>query len=121
PHEAGYYFTGDQKNSVELVQRGLVAGSGISNQDYVKLAPELKQELVTVGQTRTVPRSLVSAAPGMDRALLEQVSVLLVLMDDTQEGRDLLVKADKTDRFEALTLENTAAVADLRQFVLLIR
>jgi ABC-type phosphate/phosphonate transport system substrate-binding protein len=98
-----------------------VAGAGLSNQDYEKLAPDLKQELVTVGQTITVPRSLVSAASGLDRALLERVSALLVLMDDTAEGRELLKKADKTDRFESLTPEHASAVAGLQQLIPLIR
>ena len=121
PHEVGYYFTGDQQNSVELVLRGIVAGAGMSNQDYDKLSPELKQDLVTLGQTVTVPRSLVSARPGLEQALLEQVVTLLVLADDTEEGRQLLKKVDNTNRFEALTPEHTAAVADLRGLMSLVR
>lgn len=118
PDEAGYYFTGDQENSVELVLRGLVTGAGISNQEYDKLAPELKKELVAVGQSITVPRSLVSATPRLGRVVLERASVLLVRMDDTAERRELL---KKTDKFEALTPENLSSVAGLRQLMLLVR
>jgi phosphonate transport system substrate-binding protein len=118
--EVGYYFTSDQQNSVELVLRGLVTGAGVSNQDYDKLDSGLKQELVTVGQTATVPRSLVSVRPGLEQALLEQVVTLLVLLDDTEAGRLLLEQADKTNRFEALTTENVAAVADLQRMMSLL-
>jgi len=121
PHEMGYYFTWDPQNSVELVLRGIVAGAGISNQDYDKLSTELKQDLVTVGRTVTVPRSLVSARPGLEQALLEQIVTLLILADDTEAGRLLLEKVDKTNRFEALTPEHTSAVADLRGLMSLVR
>jgi hypothetical protein len=73
-----------------------------------------------VGQTVTVPRSLVSARPGLEQALLEQAVVLLVLADDTEEGRQLLKKVDKTDRFEALTPEHTSAVDGLRGLMSLV-
>ena len=46
--EIGYYFSGDEENTVELVLRGDVAGGGISNEDYQELPAAIMDQLVVL-------------------------------------------------------------------------
>ena len=112
--EIGYFFSQSDQTSIELLLQGRVAGAGISNQDYEELSEELKQQLVTFGDTMSVTRSLVSVRPGLEPALVEQIRALLFDMDKSDHGQQILVSLKKTKKFDALPLESEAALTELR-------
>ena len=117
PDEIGYFFTQDEENTMELVLQGLVAGGGVSNQDYAELPQELKDKLVALDRTVEVPRQLVSVRPGLDRELVDRVTELLASLDGTDEGRDILEGIKKTKKFDRLPADSETKLAELRRLM----
>ena len=110
----GYLFSRDEENTVDMVLQGLVAGGALSNQDYDELPDELKAQLLAFDRTIEVPRQLVSARPGLEPALVEQVQALLLTMDQTEEGRQILEALKKTTKFEALPQDASLSLEEFR-------
>ena len=113
--QIGYFFTGDEENTVELVLQGKVAAGGISNQDYEELLPELKQRIITLDRTIAVPRQLVSVRFGLEPGLVAKVRDLLIGLDQTPEGRQILEGLKQTQKFDLLPPDSEAALAEFNQ------
>ena len=120
PDEIGYFFSGDEENTVELLLRGQVAGGGISNEDYAELSPELKEKIVAFDRTLTVPRQLVSVRPGLDPSLSSKVRELLIGLDQTDEGRQILDGLKQTVKFDPVPAEAEAALLELQELIRLV-
>ena len=112
PDEIGYLFTWDEQDTVEMVLQGRVAGGGVSNQDYEELPAELKQQVVAFDRTVTVPRNLVSIRPGLDRGLAGKVRELLIGLDETSEGRQILEGLKQTRKFDPLPPDSQAGLSE---------
>ena len=106
PDGIGYYFSRDQKNTVEMVLRGLVAGGGLSNEAYERIPQELKEEIIAFDRTVAVPRLLVSVRPGISPFLMSKVRELLVGPYQTEEGRQILKGFKKAKKFDALPVDS---------------
>ena len=110
----GYVFVQDEKNTFESLLQGVVAAGGVSNQDYDELPDELKQQIMSLDRTVTVPRQLVSVRPGLEPGLVSKLSELLIGLEDTVEGQELLLSLKKTKRFDALPEESRAVLTELK-------
>jgi phosphonate transport system substrate-binding protein len=120
PNEIGYFFSRDEENTIELLLQGQVAGGGVSNQDYQELSAELKQRILAFDQTLTVPRQLVSVRPGLDPALRGKVRELLIGLDQTNAGQQLLEELDKTKKFDPLPSDSAAALEAFKELMKLV-
>ncbi len=113
-------FSSDEENTMEMVLQGRVAGGGVSNQDYEELPEELKAQLVAFDRTIDVPRQLVSARPGLEPALVERVQALLMGLDQTEEGQQVLEALKKTTKFDAPPQEASSSLEELRGLIDLV-
>ncbi len=117
PHEIGYLFSRDEENSIEMVLQGVVAGAGLSNQDYEELPDEIKGELVVFDRTIEVPRQLVSVRPGLQRELVDEIVGLLTGLNETDEGRQVLEALKKTTKFDALPADAHQSLGELKHLI----
>lgn len=115
--QIGYYFTGDEENTVEMVLQGRVAAGALSNEDYDDLSPELMEKLVTFDRTSTVPRQLVSVRPGLADERVGRLRELLTGLDQTETGRQLLAGLKKTSKFDVVPAEAAASLTELDQMI----
>ena len=111
--EIGYFFSWDEENTIEMVLLGLVAGGGISNQDYEGLPTELKEQLMTLEVTISVPRQLASVRPGLGPDPVSKLGGLLSGLHQTQEGQVILANIKGTKQFDALPAVDDASLRDL--------
>jgi len=118
--EIGYYFSGDEENTIQLVLQGKVIGGGISNQDYDGLPEELKQRLVAIERTIVVPRQLVSVRPELQPETVEKIRNLLISLDRSVEGRQILRGLADTRKFDTLTSDSKAALEELKKLMGLV-
>ena len=118
--EIGYYFSRDEQNTIELVLRGDVAAGGISNQDYDELPADVQDRIVVFESTVGVPRQLVNVGAGLEVEVAAAVAELLVALDKSQEGLELLDHLKKTKKFDALPPEAGAALAELSKLIDLV-
>ena len=118
--EIGYFFAGDEENTVALVTSGRAAGGAISNEDYDELPIEIMERLTFFGKTIVVPRQVVSVAPNTDSSLEQKMLQLLINLDDTEEGRRLLEGLQETRKFDLLPPESEASLDSLKSLIQLI-
>ena len=119
-NEIGYYFSWDDKNTVELVLRGEVAGGVIDNVSYDELAPDYGDQIVAIDRTVAVPRQLVSVRAGLKPTLLSRVRDLLIALERTEEGRGLLEGLKKTAKFDELPAESVVGLRELQEMMSLV-
>ena len=120
PDEIGYFFTRDEQNTVELILQRRVVGGGVSNQDYDKIPDKIKQQLIVFDQTVAVPRQLVSARPGLDPGVVDRVRELLIGLEQTDEGQQILTNLKKTRKFDPLPDDSEAALSELGKLMKLV-
>lgn len=116
PGVIGYRFSRDEENTFELVLTGQVAGGGISIDDYKELPGEMQDRLTTFDRTITVPRQIVSVRPGLEPGLAGKVRELLIGLDQTEEGRQIL-EGIKKSKFDALPPESGQALEELKELI----
>ncbi len=102
PNEIGYSFAYGEENQVLWLLEGKVAGAGISNGDFDNLNDEQRDQLLILAQTPTVPRHIALAKPGMNQAMLERITELLLKLHQTPEGQQVLEAFEGTSRFDEL-------------------
>ena len=112
--EIGYFFSWDEENTIEMILRGVVAGGGISNQDYDKLPTEIKQQIVTFDHSITVPRQLVSVRSGLDMELVSKPRELLVGLDQIKEGQQILENMKTTKKIDSVPPDSEVALRELK-------
>ena len=116
----GYFFSRDEENTIELILSGQVTGGGISDQDYEALPTEIPEQLVTLGRTIAVPRQLVSIRSDLDPELASELRDILIGLEQTPEGVQILTRLKKTTRFDALPLTSAVSLAQLERLIKLV-
>lgn len=99
--EVGYVFAQGQDNVTAWLVTGKVSAGAFSDQDIKEVPADVMDQLTVLVETETLPRYLALARPGMDQAQLEAIKALLVGLDQTPEGPDIL-KSLKTAKFDEL-------------------
>ena len=120
PDEIGYVFSGGNKNTIEIILQGQVAGGGLSNPNYEELPSELKQQIVAFDRTLAVPRQLVSVRPGLDPGMVRKIRELLIGLDQTEEGQQILIGMRRTKKFDALSSDSDTSLRELKELMSLI-
>ncbi len=115
--EIGYFFSGDEENTMELILQNKIAGGAASNADYDELTEPFKEQIISFDKTMIVARQLVSARPGLDPDLVEAVRKLLVGLWEHDEGREILEALSKTVKFDRLPPDAEVWLAELTEFM----
>jgi phosphonate transport system substrate-binding protein len=110
PDEVGYVFAVGVANQMNWLVTGKVSAVGVSDQDVKDIAPDVMDQLVALVETELLPRYLTLVRPGMDAAETTAIKALLINLDQTAEGPDILTTFEKTKKFD--DLPNTQALLD---------
>ena len=108
-----YSFSGDDENTLRWVISGVAAAGAIDDEGYLKLPEETRAGLVSIAETMTVPRQVAMLRPGVDAALEDAIAGLLLALDESPEGLEVL-EVFKTTQFDAFPDGPEAALASLR-------
>ncbi len=100
--EVGYLFSGSDANTIQWVISGRVDAGATSNQDFRDIPEETRDQLTVVHETRMVPRQLVLARSGLPEPLKERIIELLIDLESTEEGQEIMQGFEETARFDAL-------------------
>ena len=119
--EIGYFFSRNEENTIALVLDGKVAAGGVSIDDYQELPAEHMDKLRAFGRTVTVPRQLVSVRQGLGPTLVDRVRELLISLEQSDEGLQLLEGLKKTRRFDPLSPEAEESLHELERLIELVR
>ena len=118
--DIGYVFSRDEENTVELVLDGAVAGGAISNEDYDDLSAETLEQIVRFDRTISVPRQVASIGPGLGPEIGDAVLALLLGLDQTEPGRELLAGIKDTKKFDLLPPDSLTSMDQLKELMQLV-
>jgi len=100
--ELGFVFSYDDENTLQWVLSGLVTTGATDNYNYdVAFPAAVRNELVVLARTESVPRQVVVVRPNMDPELLDIIIQLLTTAHETEAGQAAL-EPFQTTKFDEL-------------------
>ena len=70
------------------------------NGDFEEIAADVREQLVILAETESLPRHIGIAGPDMDADVLEAITDLLLAADQTDEGSAALEAFGETSQFD---------------------
>ncbi len=98
--EVGYIFSDEDENSIQWVISGKVAAAAVDSRTFAKIPEEARSQMSILAKTEKVARNVVIVRPDMEPELLEAIETLLIDMDKTAEGQEILKQFGKTAKFD---------------------
>ena len=115
--EIGYVFTtksgGDASNTLEWVLNKKVVAGAADHVFFSQIPEGTRAQLTVLAETESIARQVVIARPNLDPALLQAIKALLVDMDKSSQGQDVLKTFAKTSKFDELPSEELAHIQAL--------
>lgn len=112
-NEIGYLFSRDDTNTMWWVVKGKVAAGAMDNQNYTKEAKGDIDQLKVLHKTMSIPRQIVSYRGDLPEPLAGTIKQILLRMDQSEEGKKILLGFERTTKFDELSQQ---ALAPLVQF-----
>jgi len=82
PDHIGYFFSGDEENTLSMIRSGIVEAGAISVLDYDLLPSEIREELIVLARSPEVPRKLTSVAASMSGELASRITSILLAITE---------------------------------------
>ena len=114
----GYIFTGDDQNIIQWMISGKVGAGVVDIETFSDIPPESRKEIILLAKTKTVPRQIVSVRQDLDPELREKIKTILINMERTKAGKEVLNKFEKTAKFDNFPAEQS--IEELRKLYELI-
>jgi phosphonate transport system substrate-binding protein len=118
PDAVNYVFAGSELNQAYWVQRGEVDAGVFNDGDWRRTPASLRRELRIIHRTRPLLRWLFSLRTGLAPRVRNAVLGAMTHMHDNPQGRQALQAAARIARFEPLTADDRADLADWRPLLM---
>ena len=105
--EVGYIFTGEDENTIQWVGSRKLAAGAIDSYSFSRIPLESRAELIILAETETVARQVAVMAADIDPKLGAAIKQLLLELDETATGEEILTKFEETDQFDQLPPESS--------------
>jgi phosphonate transport system substrate-binding protein len=100
PDEVGYVFTFDDDNIIQWVISGKAAAGAVNSVNFAEMPEETKAAVQILAETESVPRHIVLARAGIADDLIAAIKALLIKLNGTDEGKEILKQFQKTNKFD---------------------
>lgn len=114
---AGFVFLGDDENTMEWVLRGRVDAGAMSMGNYLRRAAANLSELTIILETTLIPRHAVSISAAISEQLSTVISTALTSMRESGEGREILLKFEKTAKIDVIPEQTVQFLTRLQESV----
>ena len=119
--EIGYVFTHSDENTIQWVLSGKVVAGAIGLQVYNDIPEADRKNIVVVAETEKLPRAMAAVRGTLPTDMVDAIKGLLIGLDLTEEGKAILVKFEKTARFDEFPGGADTALARIRQLYNLVK
>ncbi|NRB16718.1 MAG: phosphate/phosphite/phosphonate ABC transporter substrate-binding protein [Rhodobacteraceae bacterium] len=106
-----YVFTGDDKNTALWVAKGYVEAGATDNATFAQLERVAPDQYRSLANSTEVPRQVMLKRKGFDPVVAQRVAEVLTSMHETEDGRKILRKFNKTTQFDHFQEGPAAAMA----------
>jgi len=97
PDTIAYTFSTADDTTIQWVISGVVPVGVIDNITFQRLPEETQAQLRIIERTDDVPRQMVLVRPGMDEALVEAITDVLLAMEEDEAGQAALEEFQTTE------------------------
>jgi phosphonate transport system substrate-binding protein len=104
--DVGYVLSYDDRNTVHWVVGGRVAAGAVDRPMYRKRSAASPERLIVLYESPAVPRHVVSVRPDLPPTLASRLKQVLLAMDSSEEGREVLRATEDTTKFDELPLDS---------------
>lgn len=113
--EVGFVYSGEKETTLLWVARGKVAAGAVGLHDLEQLRKAQPSLMRVIHTTQSVPRHLVSYRKDLDENLVRRIREVLLSMEHTEPGRQVLAAFEQTGRFDELPVDAEQALASIRR------
>jgi phosphonate transport system substrate-binding protein len=110
----GYVFSNDEENTLVWILRGRVSAGAIGTHEFARYRQAERDQLRVVYESAPVPRQLVSVPKHSSTALTERIRSLLIELENSTAGRNLMAKVGGTTRFDDIPVDAEKSLAPIR-------
>ena len=112
-NEVGYVFAGEDEITVEWILNGKVQAGALDSATWAEVSEDDKAELKVLAETVMYPRAVVVVGPNLSSDQVDIVKSVLMDMEESREGREILEDFSDTVKFEEFPEGADAAVSQL--------
>jgi len=116
--KVGYCFAHGEPNIAHWVHKGMVAAGSLSNLEYEEpdeVPTGILIDFKVLHKTKQVPRNIISVSKDMDPKIVESLKQIMLAMDKTEEGKNVMWKMTKTFKFDEFPEGVNSVIKAFRQ------
>ncbi|MGD9252877.1 MAG: phosphate/phosphite/phosphonate ABC transporter substrate-binding protein [Holophagae bacterium] len=106
----GYVFSNDAESTMLWVLKGKVQAGAVNKDYFADLAGVRRDELRVLYTTGEMPRNLVCVRAGLEDTVKERLQAVLLELDETERGREILRDFEETLKFERFSGASESAM-----------
>ncbi|MDX1569673.1 MAG: phosphate/phosphite/phosphonate ABC transporter substrate-binding protein [Xanthomonadales bacterium] len=103
PETIGYFFSGDEINTSTWVHRGSVQGGALADTDWSRpyqVPSSFQDDFKVIFRSEPLPRAVELVRKDMDPAVRERLLQILTTAHESERGRQLMRRFQRTTRFK---------------------
>jgi len=116
PDRIGFLFSGDDENSLSMLQQGVIDAGAISGLDWARFPDEVRNEFVVLLTTDSVLRKMLAVRAGFDQSLLGPLSEALLGITDEQR-LEMITETGWSWEFIDLDAQSREGIERARQMI----
>ena len=98
--EIAYVFTRKDENTIQWLISNKIDAGAIDNGSFSELPQESQKKLSVIAETEAIARQVVLIRNDLDSQQQEAIKNLLLELDKTSEGKEILEKFENTTKFD---------------------
>lgn len=115
--KVGFIFSNDDNNTVYWIFKGRTDAGAVSPKEFAKFDKKVPGALKILARSIDVPRHVLLHGEHVETATVDALGDFLVAMEQSEEGRAILKKFQKTARFDRFPQGVEATFAPIEQML----
>jgi len=101
PDAVGYVY-GEDGSAVNRLITDRVDAATTIDREVQRLKPEIRENLIIIGRTISVPRQIISVRKDLDPKIVKTLKEVLINMDKDPEGKGVLTRQQNTTNIDEI-------------------
>jgi ABC-type phosphate/phosphonate transport system substrate-binding protein len=117
PDEVGFYVSSGGQTSMNLLLNGEISALALGDRAFKQFSPDVQDQVTIFAETVGAPSQLVAIRPDLDPDLRAEIVRLMVALDQSDEGQEILTTMRETEKFEEIPADVIEDLNELYEVV----